>query len=160
MSLSSLCVALFSCVSFCVSLSFCMSNLYQHNIAGGVIYKTKVLVPRHEEYGTWYIHGSKICANYVHTQTAILNILLLTWFTASPHSQCQLEAISSWRIVFWIPKNGCQHRFYQRKQLPLQTKFAMYVHVSKCFNANIYSTKICNMNTFFPIYSTPHHAGY
>ena len=31
----------------------------------------------------------------VHTKTAILNALLLTWFTASPYSRCQFEAISS-----------------------------------------------------------------
>ena len=39
----------------------------------------------------------------VHTKTAVLNALILT--TASPH----LQATSSWRMVFQIPKSHCQH---------------------------------------------------
>ena len=48
-------------------------------------------------------------------------MLYSTLFTASPHSRCQFEATSSRRVVFWIPKDRCQH-VCRRKRLPLQTK--------------------------------------
>ena len=44
----------------------------------------------------------------VHTK-AILNALLLTRFTTSPHMRCQFQATSSQRVVFQIPKDHCQH---------------------------------------------------
>ena len=55
------------------------------------------------------------------TKAAVLNALLLTWFTASPHLRCQFEATSSSRAVFRIPKNHCQH-VCQRKWSLLQTR--------------------------------------
>ena len=33
----------------------------------------------------------------MHTKTAVSNALLLTWYTASPHSRCQFKASLSWK---------------------------------------------------------------
>ena len=54
--------------------------------------------------------------------TAVLNALLLTRFTTSPHLRCHFKATVRQRMVFQIPKGGCEH-LCQRKWSPLQTKW-------------------------------------
>ena len=53
----------------------------------------------------------------MHSKTAVLNVLLLTGFTAGPQSRCQLEAIQtegssfvSRRIVVNMSANSSNHR--------------------------------------------------
>ena len=52
----------------------------------------------------------------------VLNTLLLTRFTASPsRPTISIRSYFSWRVVFLIPKDRCQH-VCQRQQSPLQTR--------------------------------------
>ena len=58
----------------------------------------------------------------VHTKTAVLKALLLTWFTAGTHSRCQFEATSSWRVIFQILKDRCQYVCQLTQAIVLHTR--------------------------------------